>query len=171
VAKSFLKSIEPSRQRWKMVDWPFPVEGEKPRVKMRVLGQAECEAAYLATVDHFKKQKKSIDVRDPAFALRERAEIVFRAFSADDKPIADDVDELLAEPSSLIEELNNTYSQFYGDGAATPYTSKDMDALVELLKKNTPVALLSALPSSWLIGLITTLASPPVTSTQASEGG
>ncbi len=155
-----------------MIDWPFPVEGDKkPQVKVRVLGQNECEAAYLAAKDHFKKAKQAVDIKDPAFALRERAEIVFRAYSVEGEPIAADVDELLDQPSSLIEELNDTYAQFYADVAATPYTSKDMDALVELLKKNTRADLLSALPSSWLIGLLTTLASQLPPSMPASGDG
>jgi hypothetical protein len=169
--KSFLARIEPSRQRWKLIDWPFPVEGDRPKVKVRILGQHECEEAYFAAQDHFKDRKPPISIKDPAFALRERAEIVFRAFSVDGEPLADDVDELLEQPQSVIDELNSTYAQFYADVAATPYTSKDMAALVELLKKSIPADLLSALPSSWLIGLITTLASQPAPSTPANELG
>lgn len=171
MGKSFLKSVEPSRQRWKLIDWPFPVEGERPKVKVRVLGQNECEAAYLAAKDHFKKHKAIVDIKDPAFALRERAEIVFRAYSKDGEPIAADVDELLEQPSSLIEELNTTYAQFYADVAATPYTSADMDALVELLKKKVPAEVLIALPSSWLIGCISSMANQLAPSTLDKSDG
>jgi hypothetical protein len=73
--------------------WPFPVEGggEAPMMKVRVLGQNEAEAAYLATVDHFKGHKPAVPFTDPAFTMRERAEMVFRAYSVDGDPLAEDV--------------------------------------------------------------------------------
>jgi hypothetical protein len=46
-----------------------------------------------------------------------------------------------------------------------------MDALVELLKKNMGAAALSGLPSTWLIGLITTLVAQLPPSTLANEHG
>jgi hypothetical protein len=171
MGKSFLDRVQPHRQRWKLVEWPFPVEGERPKVKVSVLGQDESEAAYLAAVDHFKGRKPEVKLTDPAFVAREHAEIVWRAYSADGDALAEDADELVKEPPSVIEELYSTYAQFYGDVAATPPTTKDMDALVELLKKNIPADRLSGLPSSWLIALITTLASPLAASTTASGDG
>lgn len=172
MAKSFLERVQPSRQRWKMIDWPFPVEGgERFKVKVRVLGMDEAEQAYLATVDHFKARKPPVPVSDPAFALRERAEMVFRAYSVDGEPLAADVEELTKQPLSLIDELHTTWLQFQSDVCAVPTNGKDMDALVEMLKKNTGAEILSALPSSWLIALITTLASLLPPSTPANELG
>jgi hypothetical protein len=173
MAKSFLERIQPSRQRWKMVRWPFPVEGggEAPMMKVRVLGQNEAEAAYLATVDHFKGHKPAVPFTDPAFTMRERAEMVFRAYSVDGDPLAEDVNELAQQPIAVIDELHTTWLQFQADVSATPHTSKDMDALVELLKKNMGAAALSGLPSTWLIGLITTLVAQLPPSTLANEHG
>jgi hypothetical protein len=170
MAKSFLERVQPSRQRWKMIDWPFPVEGgEQFKVKLRVLTMQESEEAYLATMDHFKVRKLSGS--DPAFALRERAELVFRAYSIEGNPLADDVEELVKQPLSIIDELHSTWRQFQADVCAVPTSGADMDALVELLKKKVDAALLSALPSSWLIALITTLASQLPPSMPANELG
>lgn len=172
MAKSFLERVQPSRQRWKMIEWPFPVEGdERPKLKLRVLGSNEAEEAYLAAVDHFKASKRKLDVDDPAFVLRERAETVFRAYSVDGDPIAADVDELAQQPLQIVNELHTTWRQFQTDVCAAPYTSKDMDALVELLKKNMGAEVLNALPSSWLTALITTLAAQLPPSTPANELG
>lgn len=172
MAKSFLERVQPSRQRWKMIDWPYPVDGdEKFKVKVRVLGMDEAEQAYLATVDHFKARKPLVSVQDPAFALRERAELVFRAYSVDSEPLAADVDELTKQPLALVDELHTTWLQFQSDVCAVPTNDKDMDALVELLKKNTSAEVLGGLPSSWLIALITTLASQLPPSMPANELG
>jgi hypothetical protein len=172
--KSFLQRVQPSRQRWKMVDWPFPVADDeaRPQLKVRVLGQNEAEAAHLATVDYFAKAKKAVRFTDPAFNMRERAELVWRAYAdADGDPIAADVNELVGQPLALIDELHTAWVQFQNDVCAVPHTAKEMDALVDLLKKNMDADRLSALPSSWLIGLVRTLASQLPTSTQASELG
>lgn len=172
MAKSFLERVQPSRQRWKMIDWPFAVEGEERfKVKLRVLGADEAEAAYLATVDYFKSKKLKLDATDAVFALRERAEIVYRAFSADGEPLAGDVEELVKQPLAVLEDLYSTYRQFQSDVCAVPHSSKDMEALVEYLKKSGPAAALSGLSSSWLIALITTLASLLPPSTTANELG
>lgn len=174
MAKSFLERIQPSRQRWKLVDWPFSVEdGERPRVKVSVLGHDIAEEAYFAAVDHFKKRKPAVSVTDAAFAARERAEIVWRAYRCAnvDEPLTLDTDELVRQPVAMIDELYTTWRQFQDDVCAVPATAGDMDALVELLKKNTPAEALSGLPSSWLIGLITTLANRLADSTAASSHG
>lgn len=172
MAKSFLERVQPSRQRWKLIDWPFPVEdGEKPKVKLRALGQDESEAAYLAAVDHFKAKKRTISVTDPAFAMREHAETVFRAYTVDGEPLAADVEELTKQPIDVVEELYATYRQFKADVCAVPATDKQMDELVEYLKKSSDTVILSALSSSWLIALITTLASRLPDSTPGNEHG
>ncbi len=172
MAKSFLERIQPSRQRWKLVDWPFPVEGdEKLQVKVRVLGQNELEAAYLAAVDHFKARKPIVGINDPAFAAREHVEIVWRAFSEEGDPLGKDADALAMQPQAVIEELYATYSQFAQDAAAFVATSKQMEELIELLKKNGRTVPLHALSSSWLIELTFTLASQPSTSTPESDHG
>lgn len=172
MAKSFLQRIQPSRERWKMVDWPFPADGdEKHSVRVHVLGEDKIEAAYLAAQDHFKELKRKVEPSDTVFILRERVEIVWRAFSVDGTPIADDADELAEQPLAAIEELHSTWLQFQNDVCAVPHTPKEMDALVGLLKKNMDAARLSALPSSWLIGLVTILASMLPPSTPDSERG
>lgn len=175
MAKSFLERVQPSRQRWKVVKWPFPTDdGCEHTVRVRVLGQNETEAAYLAAADHFKKAKRTLPVTDPAFAMREHTELVFRAYSYGDgmnEPIADDVDELAKQPMALIDELYNTWAQFQADVCAVPHTAKEMDALVEHLKKNGQAAQLVGLPSSWLIACITTLADRLFRSTPESEAG
>lgn len=177
MAKSFLKRIDPVRQRWKHVRWPFPVEGEsspddRPMLKLRVLGFNELEAAHLATLDHFKDRKPPLKTDDEAFLGRERAELIFRAYSDEGgAPIADDVDELAEEPAEILYELHATRAQFQADVAAAPYTSKQMDAFVEHLKKNAGLDLLPVLSSNTLIGLITTLVSPQVASIPANERG
>jgi hypothetical protein len=181
VAKTstFLARVQPSRQRWKKVRWPFQIEGEsgpddRPWLKVRVLGQNEAEEAYLATVDHFKGRKPAVSVTDPAFAMRERVEMVFRAYEAADlseQKLAENVDELAEQPIALIDELHTTWIQFQADVCAVPVTSKDMEALVELLKKNMDAAVLSALPSSWQTALITTLVAQLPPSTLANEHG
>jgi len=165
--------VQPSRERWKRVEWPFPCDDEaKHHVKVRVLGQDECEAAYLATVDHFKAKKRTVVATDLAFAARERAELVWRAYSdGDGQPIADATDDLVKQPVALIDELHTTWIQFQNDVCAVPHTAKEMDALVDLLKKNMAADRLAALPSSWLIALIRTLASLLPPSTQANEHG
>lgn len=173
MAKAFLKRISPARPRSKPIDWPFPVEGETPRVTMLVLGQALIEQAYFATMDHFKARKPAVGVNDIAFAARERAEVVFRAFrDADGQPLDKDVDDLVEElGKDAITELYNTWSQFQADSTAAPATAAEMDALVEYLKKSGDAARLSVLSSSTLIALITTLANRLETSTPANEHG
>jgi hypothetical protein len=168
---SFIERIQPTRQRWKTIEWPFPFEGEeRPRIRVRVLGQDECESAYLAAMDHFKARKPALPPTDTAFAQRERAELVWRAFSSiDNEPLAVDVDELVAQPMAVLDELHMTWLQHQNDVCVAPRTSKQMDALVEALKKNMDPGRLAAWPSTWLIELISTLANRLSTSTQANE--
>ncbi len=177
MAKSFLKSVEPNRPREISVDWPFPVDGETPKVKMRVLGSHEAEAAYLETCDYFKGLKdakgkaRAVDMSDPAFQHREKASLVWRAFSSDGNPIAEDVAELAAQPIEVVSALCAQWQAFQSDVTAHPVTKPQMDFLIAELKKNTQAVPLTALPLSWLIALITTLASPPQDSTPDSSDG
>lgn len=170
-SKSFLKRIEPSRPRSKMIEWPFPVEGEeKLKVKVCVLGLNELEAAHLATVDHFKDRKPPVREDSAVFVSRERVELIYRAFSVDGEPLGD-VDELAEEPPEVLMELHMTRSQFQADAAVAPHTPQEMDDLVELLKKNMEPARLYGFPSTWLIELITTLVGQLQPSTPANERG
>ena len=173
MAKSFLARVQPSRQRWKLVDWPFPMdEGEeRPKVKVSVLSLSELESAHLATIDFFRRIKKTVTDEDTVFRTHEIAEVVFRAYSVDGESLAGDVAELMEQPLAIINELHTTWLHFQRDATAAPMTSNDMDAFVDLLKKNMGADLLSALPSSWLIALITTLVSRLPDSTSSSEPG
>lgn len=186
MAKSFLERVHPSRQRWKVIDWPFPVEGERPKVKLRVLGENEDEAAYLATVDYFKALKRTLKSDDSAFLARLHVEVTWRAWSArpeemheaefvkdgrTGEPLTQTAEMLAAYPLPIIQELYFTYVQFKGDVAASPATEAQYEALIEQLKKNIPVDQLRDLPSSWLIGLITTLVNRLRSSTPANEPG
>jgi hypothetical protein len=173
VAKSFLKRINPATPRMKMIEWPFPVEDEeRPKVKLRVLGLNELEAAHLATIAHFKDRKPPVRDDSSVFVSRERAELIFRAYSDEDgKPLADDADEMMEQPPEVLMELHLTRMQFQADAAAAPHTPAEMDALVDHLKKNMDARLLSDFPSTWLIELITTLAGQLPPSTPANERG
>ncbi len=172
MAKSFLKRIEPNRAREKVIEWPFPVEGEEqPKITMRVLGFDEMEQAHLAVVDHFKATKPKVDVEDEAFRARDALEKVWRAFRDGADPIAEDVDELAKQPPSVILELYSQWLSFQADVAATPFTAEQMNLVIADLKKNTAGDRLRGWPSTWLIGLIITLVSQPADSTQASELG
>jgi hypothetical protein len=173
VAKSFLKRISPFRDKSKFIDWPFPVDGDdKPKIKMRVLAQNDIEQAYFATVDYFKGRKPAVSVEDVAFAARERAELVFLAYSADGAPLDEDTDELVSElGKEAISELYATWSQFQADTTGAPATAKEMDLYVEYLKKSGDATLLTALSSSKLLSLISTLANRLNSSTPASEHG
>jgi hypothetical protein len=172
VAKSFLKRISPNQPRTKMVDWPFPFEGdERPKLELRVLGLNDIEAANLAAIEHFKSKKVPVREDSSVFVARERAECIYRAYLVDGKPLADDVDELAEQPPEVLMDLHLTRMQFQADAAAAPHTPQEMDDFVELLKKNTDARLLSGFPSTWLIELITTLASRLSSSTPANEHG
>lgn len=173
--KAFLKRIQPLRQRWKMVEWPFPLEAaegeERPKLKLRALSLAEFEAAHLSTMDHFKSRKPPIREEDSAYLARLNAELVFRAYSVDGETIAESVDDLADEPIGIIDELHRTRRQFQEDVTAAPMTPAQMDALIDHLKKNMDVGLLFELPSIWLTELAITLASRLPSSMPASERG
>jgi hypothetical protein len=188
MAKSFLKRITPDRQRWKLVDWPFPLEDgeDRPKLKVRVLGQNESEEAYLAAIDHFKGRKPEVKDDSAVFLAREHAEMVWRAYSAKPEEMGDgdwakngkvgealddSVEDLIKSPGNIIGELYTTYVQFYNDVAAAPTNEADFTAFVELLKKNTDLEPLRGFPSSWLIGCISTLASQLAASTPDNSDG
>lgn len=172
--KSFLDRVQPSRSRSKLVDWPFPVDGDgvAPKLRMKVLGTDAMEAANLDAVDHFRAMKAKVAGTDDVFVIRERICLVWRAYEDEDgQPIAASVDELAAQPSEVIAPLYAEWSKFQSEVAVRPMKQSDMDELIEGLKKNTPAEALYALPTSWLIGLITTLVGQPASSTSVSEPG
>jgi hypothetical protein len=130
------------------------------------------EQAFLATVDHFKEAKKKIEFRDQVFQSRLRVELVWRAYrDTDDNPIAESTDELAKEPPELITTLHHEWDLFHQDVAIHALNEEQMTELIDILKKNTQLDRLGVLPSTWLIGLITTLVNQPASSTPASEVG
>lgn len=179
MARSFLSRVSPSRSRTKVIDWPFPVEGETPKIRLSVLGADKLEAANLDALDHFAnrgKGKEKVGATSDAFLARERTALVWHAVQAQDdagvwKPIAESVDELAEEPSEVITALYQEWSQFQADTTARPMTEAQMVAFIEELKKNTLAVPLSGFPSSWLIELVTGLVSQLRNSTTASEPG
>lgn len=172
---SFLDRVSPSRARERVIDWPFPVDGEVPKIRLRVLGADKLEAAYLDAVDHFAKRKPKVSEESSAFVARERTALVFHAVQAKDGkdwvPIADSVDELAEESPSVITALYEEWSQLQAEVTARPMTKEQFQEFVEGLKKNTLPVPLRALPTSWLIELLHGLASQPVNSTRDSEHG
>ncbi len=181
MAKSFISRVSPSRSRSKVIDWPFPSENEDaPKVRLSVLSADKLEAANLEAVDHFtklfEKSKKKVDTKGDAFLARERTALVFYAFEVKDEredwvPIADSVDELALESSEVITALFREWNDFQAEVTTRPMTSKQMDMFIAELKKNTQEVPLDALPSSWLIALVRTLANPPAPLTLAKGVG
>ncbi len=176
MGKSFIKRVSPSRSRNRVIDWPFDVEGgEVPKVRMTVLGADKLEMANLEAVDHFAKLKKKVAHTDDAFVARERTALVFHAFEVKTEdgwePLADDVDELAGEASEVIIALYTEWSKLQSEVTQRPMTAKQMETLIEELKKNTHAEILHALPSSWLIELVRTLANPPAPLTLAKGVG
>lgn len=180
MAKSFLSRVSASRTRERVIDWPFPVDGdEQPKIRLRVLGLDKLEAAHLDTIDHFAKRDKKaprIEVGSAAFMVREHAALVWHAVDAKDDagrwvPIADSVDELVEQPSEVVEALYREWSALQAEVTVRPMTAAQFDAFVELLKKNTREVPLFALPSSWLIELVRGLASLLASSTPDSGHG
>ncbi len=171
---SFIDRVQPNRSRSKLVDWLFPVEGdgEQPKVRIKVLGQDQMEAANLEAVDHFRGLKIKVATTDDVFVARERVCLVWRAYEdPDGEPLATSSEELAKQPGEFIAPLYAEWSKYQSEVAARPLKQAHMDELIEGLKKNTLVDLLPALPSSWLIALITTLASQLAASTTANELG
>lgn len=179
MARSFLKRVSPSRSRERVIDWPFPVEGdERPKVRLRVLGADKLEAANLDALDHFANRGKGlakVDEKSDAFAARERTALVFHAVQVKDDdewvPIADSVDELAEESPEVITTLYHEWSQFQAEVTVRPMTSDEFKAFVEELKKNTLSVPLSGFPLSWLIELVRGLASQLASSTPDSGHG
>ena len=170
--KPFLDRVQPNRARTKLLAWPFPVDGEPPKVRVKVLGAHELEAAYLSAVDHFKAIKAKVVPTDGAFVAREHVELVWRAYADEDgEPLALSGDEMATQPPEVISELYREWSQFQDEVAARPLNQAALDELIESLKKKPQPDLLSALPSIWLRQLITGLAGPHENSTPANEHG
>lgn len=180
MARSFIARTSPSRSRERVIDWPFPVERDVPKIRLRVLGLDAMERANLDTVDHFaklrKKGEEKVAPTSDVFLVRERIALVFYAVEARDEdgkwgPIADSIDELAKEPDAVITTLYQEWSQLQAEATVRPMTQAQHDLFVEELKKNTRSVPLEGLPSSWLIELCRTLASQLAASTQASERG
>jgi hypothetical protein len=172
--QSFIERFALNRPRSKTIHWPFAVnEGEtRPRVRLRVLGTHELEAAYLATRDYFAAGKKKVAPNDAAFVVREHVELVWIAFADDDgQPLAPSASDLAKEPSELLEPLYAQWSTFQSEVAGAELKQEDLDGLIDELKKNTQGDLLAALPSTWLRSLLRTSVSQLRISMQASEPG
>jgi hypothetical protein len=178
VAKSFLSRVSPSRARTRVMDWPFPVEGdEQPKIRICVLGADKLEQANLEAHDHFAKAKKGkVDEKSEAFVARERTALIWHAVQAkndagDWEPLADSVDELAKEAPEVIMALYYEWHAFQAEVAVRPMSSAQFETLVEELKKNTRELPLSELPTSWLIKLCRGLASQLASSTPDSGHG
>jgi hypothetical protein len=171
--ESFIDRVQPNRSRSKLVDWPFAVEdGAAPKVRLKVLGQDQMEAANLEAVDHFRALKVKVSGTDDVFVARERVCLVWRAYEdPDGEPLAPTSDELAKQPGELIAPLYAEWSKYQSEVAARPLKQAQMDELIEGLKKKHLEDLLPALPTSWLIALITTLASQLAASTTEKEPG
>jgi hypothetical protein len=181
VGRSFLSRVSPSRSRTKVIDWPFPVEGETPKIRLSVLGADKLEAANLDAVDHFaalrkKKGTEKVGPHDDVFIARERTALVWHAVQAQDDdgkwaPLADSIDDLAGEPSEVITALFQEWSHLQAEVTVRPMNAAQMTAFIEELKKNTRSVLLDGLPSTWLIELVRTLASQHANSTTANGIG
>lgn len=157
-----------------MVDWPFPVEGDAPapQLRVKVLGQDAMEAANIEAMDYFREIKAKVVTKDDVFVARERICLVWRAYSdMDGEALAPTSADLAKLPDGILAHLYAEWSRYQAEVAAHPLNQKQMDALVESLKKNIDTDLLPGLPTSWLIGLITTLASQLAALTTANELG
>jgi hypothetical protein len=169
--QSFLDRVQPNRARTKLIDWPFET-AEPVKVRMRVLGADELEAAHFEAMDHFKDGKRKVLPTDQAFVIREQISLAWRAYETEDgEKIAADADELAAQPMEISTALYREWSRFQDEITVRPISQEQLDTWIDGLKKNTLADLLPALPSSWLIKLITTLASQHAASTTASEPG
>lgn len=168
---SFLDRVQPNRSRAKLIDWPFET-AEPVKVRVRVLGCDELEAANLEAADHFRELKAKVAQTDDAFVSRERIGLVWRAYETEDgEPLAESAEEMAKQASEVIAPLYAEWSRFQAEIATRPIKQEQLDELIEGLKKNTLGAVLPVLPSSWLIALCTTLASQLVDSTTASGPG
>lgn len=170
--KSFLDRVSPNRARSKLIAWPFPAEGEAPKVRIKVLGAHELEAAHLATVAYFRGRKLKVASSDGAFVAREHVELVWLAYADEEgQPLTPTAEDLAREPAEIIAELYAEWSGFQGELVARQLSQSELDGLIDELKKNTPQGLLGALPSIWLRQLITGLVAQPAASITESEPG
>lgn len=168
---SFLERVQPSRERTRLIDWPFETD-EPVKVRMRVLGASELEAAHFEAMDHFKDDKRKVAPTDQAFLIREQIALVWRAFETEDgEKIALDTNELASQQWEILSALYSAWSRFQDEITVRPMTQEQLDTWIDGLKKNTLVDLLPGLPSSWLIKLISTLANQLAVSTTANERG
>lgn len=178
--KSFVKKNSPNKPRFRAVLWPMPQEeGEEPlKVKVWFVGGQVIEQAHFAAEDFFKAEGRKLDRASPVFELRERAEIVMRAVTEleaekpGDRPVAEDVDELLAEGGdNLVNALFVEWSRFQGAWSSKPLTEAQVQEVIDDAKKGGPLDRLVAWPTSWLIALSSTLASRLASSTKGDSSG
>lgn len=176
--RSFIDEVSPNRPRQRPIDWPL---GGGRKVLVRILGDDEIESAYFAARDHFdamkvrvngKDVKRAVDIKDPAFVNRERVELVYRAFRAIDEDgtqtddhIAASAAELAKYSDRIIDSLYLAWAEYQKESQAKPVDEAAVREIIDALKKNTPAGAYSALPSSWLIAVITGL----VEESQASQ--
>lgn len=169
--QSFLDRVQPNRAREKLIDWPFET-AEPVKVRMRVLGADELEAAHFEAHDHFKDIKRKVSATDQAFVIYEQICLVWRAFETEDgELLAESSAELAKNAMEFTTPLYREWSRFQDAITVRPMSQEQLDTWIEGLKKNTLADLLPALPSNWLIRLCTTLASQLAASTTAKESG
>lgn len=173
--RSFIDEASPNLPTKRVIPWPM---GGPRKVVVRALGDDVIEQAYFAAKDHFKAKKIKVDFTDPGFTSRERVEIVFRAFAAvdedgteTDETIAASVDALAKYPKELINTLHAAWFDYQREANALPVNDTTVSAIIEDLKKNTPAEAYSALPSTWLIAVITGLVAPHLSSPTENGSG
>lgn len=193
MAKSLLQRISPSSPRWRVIDWPFAVDGAAPQVAVLVLGGDAFEAVDFALQKYFRDLAKakaeqhktdgkkappavsSVRSTDEVWQSRERAELVFRAFreldddgQPSDKNIAASVEEIVKLPPQMRDLLYAEWASMQSEVAPPKYGQGDLDELVEHLKKKPPSEVLGGWPSTLLIALIATLVARLKSSTEES---
>jgi hypothetical protein len=166
---TFLARVTPSAPKSRVIEWPLPTAAEAPpKVRVRRLNQVQLEEAHFATHDHFKAVKRKVAVTDPAFVMRERLELVWRAYRdpETDGPISTASDDLADEfTEAQRDALYAEWSFFQSQVTARPLEREEMRDLVEAVKKNSLPGRLLELPSTALIELIAGLGAAFATST------
>jgi hypothetical protein len=173
MARSFLERMQPKAERAKLVKWAFPTpEGDTPLVRLRILGGDEIEQAQLEVDEFYRKGKVKLDREMPAYEARLRAALTWRAYETPEGDrLTPSAEEFFTYPIEVIGELYAEWKRYQEEITVRPMKAAEMDELIAELKKNTRMDLLSALPSTWLIALTTTLVSQQSASIQAVGAG
>jgi hypothetical protein len=185
--KHLLARITPAAPRHRCIDWPFAIEGdEAPRVAVRVLSGDELDRIDIRVAAHFRPEPRKKGEPAPfvvspltdAYENRKRAEVVFASFSEpNDKgeptqtPIAASVEDIAAQPPQVRDLLYVEWAAVQSEVAPPKFNAKDLEELIEYLKKKSPSEVLGGFPSSLLIALITTLVGQLASSTTANGSG